>query len=74
MVTFVFGAGASVHAGYPLTASLGDHLLDWARKNDAFMWRGHLEELFAQYGGLADLERILTELYERPRFTCRCVE
>lgn len=66
MVTFVFGAGASVHAGYPLTASLGDHLLDWARKNDAFMWRGHLEELFAQYGGLADLERILTELYERP--------
>lgn len=66
MVTFVFGAGASLHAGYPLTARLGDHLLDWARQNDAFMWRGALEELFDQYGSLTDLERILTELHERP--------
>jgi len=30
------------------------------------VWRGYLEELFEQYGGLADLERILTELHERP--------
>ncbi len=66
MVAFVFGAGASLHAGYPLTAHLGNHLHDWARQNDAFMWRGYLEELFEQYGGLADLERILTELHERP--------
>ncbi len=66
MVAFVFGAGASLHAGYPLTAQLGNDLHDWARQNDAFMWRGYLEELFEQYGGLADLERILTELYERP--------
>jgi hypothetical protein len=66
VVTFVLGAGASLHAGYPLTAGLGDHLLDWARQNDAFMWRGYLEELFEQYGSLADLERILTELHERP--------
>ena len=66
MVAFVFGAGASLHAGYPLTAHLGNDLYDWARQNDAFMWRGYLEELFEQYGGLADLERILTELHERP--------
>ena len=66
MVAFVFGAGASLHAGYPLTAHLGNHLHDWARQNDAFMWRGYLEELFEQYGGLADLERILTELHEQP--------
>jgi hypothetical protein len=66
MATFVFGAGASLHAGYPLTVGLGDHLLDWARQNDAFMWRGYLEELSERYGGLADLERILTELHERP--------
>lgn len=66
MVAFVFGAGASLHAGYPLTAHLGNNLYDWARQNDAFMWRGYLEELFERYGGLADLERILTELHERP--------
>lgn len=66
MVAFVFGAGASLHAGYPLTAQLGNDLYDWARQNDAFMWSGYLEELFERYGGLEDLERILTELYERP--------
>ncbi len=66
MIAFVLGAGASLHAGYPLTAHLGNYLHDWARQNDAFMWRGYLEELFEQYGGLADLERILTELHERP--------
>jgi hypothetical protein len=66
VVTYVFGAGASLHAGYPLTADLGNHLHNWARQNDAFMWRGYLEDLLEQYGGLADLERILTELHERP--------
>jgi hypothetical protein len=40
MVAFVFGAGASLHAGYPLTAQLGNDLHDWARQNDAFMWSG----------------------------------
>jgi hypothetical protein len=66
MVVFVLGAGASLHAGYPLTAHLGNQLLLWGRKNDAFMWQGYLEMVFEQYGGLEDLERILTELYERP--------
>jgi hypothetical protein len=66
MVAFVLGAGALLHAGYPLTAHLGNQIHDWARQNDAFTWRGYLEELFEQYGGLSDLERILTELHERP--------
>ena len=43
MVAFVVGAGASLHAGYPLTAHLGNHLHDWARQNDAFMWHGIFE-------------------------------
>jgi hypothetical protein len=66
MVTYVFGAGASLHAGYPLTANLGNNLRDWAHHENNFMWSGYIEELFDQYGGLADLEQILTELYERP--------
>jgi len=57
MVAFVFGAGASFHAGYPLTAQLGNRLHDWARQNGAFMWRGYLEELFEQYGGLFSSRR-----------------
>ena len=65
MTTFVLGAGASLHAGYPLTAQLGNRLHDWARLND-FMWRGYIEELHEQYGGLADLELILSQLHERP--------
>jgi hypothetical protein len=65
MATYVFGAGASLHAGYPLTADLGNGLYAWARQSD-LIWRGYIEELYQQYGGLADLERILTELHERP--------
>ena len=30
------------------------------------MWRGFIDELHELYGGLTDLENILTELYERP--------
>jgi len=59
------GAGASLHAGYPLTADLGNRLHDWARQSD-FMLRGHVEELHQLYGGLKDLEQILTDLHERP--------
>jgi hypothetical protein len=65
MVTYVLGAGASLHAGYPLAADLGNDLHLWARQND-FVWRGFIEELHEQYGGLADLEPILTDLHERP--------
>lgn len=29
--TFVFGAGASIHAGYPSIASMGEQLFNWMR-------------------------------------------
>lgn len=65
MVTYVLGAGASLHAGYPLTVDLGNSLHAWVCQND-FTSRGYIEELHEQNGGLADLERILTDLHERP--------
>ena len=65
MTTYVLGAGASVHAGYPLTTQLGDRLLRWAQQGD-FTKRGFIEDLQDLYGGLADLEQIVTELHERP--------
>lgn len=68
MVTYVLGAGASCHAGYPLTDELGNHLCDWVRQNwkDNLFWKGYIEALQQHYGGLANLEVILTELYEHP--------
>ncbi len=65
MTTYVLGAGASRHAGYPLTAELGNRLYEWARQSD-LAWRGYIESLNELYDGLTDLEQILTELHERP--------
>ncbi len=65
MVTYVLGAGASQHAGYPLAADLGNRLYDWVRENE-FGWRGFIEALHEQYGGLTGFEQVLTELHERP--------
>ena len=31
--TFVFGAGASLHAGYPLASTMGEALLDFMLKS-----------------------------------------
>jgi hypothetical protein len=64
MVAYVFGAGASLHAGYPLTANLGNDIHYWAQSDS--MLRGDIDELHELYGGLADLEKILTELYGHP--------
>ena len=30
--TFILGAGASLHAGYPFVASMGAHLFEWMRR------------------------------------------
>jgi hypothetical protein len=63
MRTYVLGAGASCHAGYPVAPELGRELLRWvsqAGKNfDGF--RLALETLAGIYGDLRDLEQILTD-------------
>jgi hypothetical protein len=68
MNTYVLGAGASHHAGYPLADALGNELYDWVHKNwpEGASWRGYIEELHRLYGGLADLEGTLTELDDCP--------
>jgi hypothetical protein len=33
MRVYILGAGASAHAGYPLTGDLGATLIEWADKN-----------------------------------------
>lgn len=63
--TYVLGAGASKHAGYPLASELGPHLLDWLRANRSLALSDHLTHIEAvseRCGGLNDIEEILGEL------------
>jgi hypothetical protein len=68
MTTYVLGAGASYHAGYPLASNLGIRLYDWVKSSipEGNFWRASIEELNELYGGLKDLEAILTALEEHP--------
>jgi hypothetical protein len=65
MTTYVLGAGASHHAGYPLAGDLGGDLVAWLARNPNLvneMYGTNIKELHKLYGGLRELERILTEL------------
>jgi hypothetical protein len=66
VTTYVLGAGASHHAGYPLASRLGAELFDWiSHVGPGFqMFRPSVEMLHELYGGLEDFEQILTELDE----------
>jgi hypothetical protein len=68
VTTYVFGAGASRHAGYPLASELGDALFNWVSRNrpEDYFLRVSLEKLKVLYPDLTDLEQILTELDECP--------
>lgn len=64
MRVYLLGAGASVHAGYPLTAQLGERLLAWAEGDatEGPKHLGDLRKLQSAYDDLGDFERILGEL------------
>jgi hypothetical protein len=65
MTTYIFGAGASRAAGYPLANELGNRLRDWAEQPTAHeMCRYSIRELFDIYGDLSNLEQVLSELDE----------
>lgn len=68
MTTYVLGAGASRHAGYPLAGELGEALRNWIRrtKPENHDDRIHIDQLDQLYGGLGKLEEILTDLDECP--------
>ena len=64
MRAFVFGAGASLHVGYPLARDLGRKLIDWAASNprpDYLHWIDP-NELPGILPSLDDFEGIITEL------------
>ena len=66
MRAFIFGAGASLHVGYPLAKTLGIRLVDWAAKNPSppHLYRIEPDELRTIFNeqALDDFEGIITEL------------
>jgi hypothetical protein len=64
MRTFVLGAGASLHVGYPLIKDLGPKLVEWVANNPPplnYPYWPDPEEL-KKYGPLDDIEEIVTTL------------
>src|SRR5580704_5580090 len=59
----VLGAGASLHAGYPLAAALGQCLDAWVNTlSPEHQYRFRLEQIRDLYGGLENFETILADL------------
>src|SRR5712692_9986379 len=61
MTTYILGAGASVHAGYPLTKALWSRLVAYTHSEIASntMLRA-IETISALYGPVSDIETMLT--------------
>lgn len=70
MTTFILGAGASLHAGYPLASNLGEEIERWLTREIATpagqLYGETLRSLRKLYGNLTNLEQILSELDESP--------
>lgn len=69
MTTYVLGAGASFHAGYPLASELGNALVGWLLEDPTpvkEMYGGCIQQLHRLYDGLQNLEQILEELETCP--------
>ena len=63
MRVFVLGAGASLHAGYPLAAQMGNFLAAWINTlPPEHQYRSCLEQIAELYGGLENFESILADL------------
>jgi hypothetical protein len=67
MTVFVLGAGASVHAGYPLASALGEELYRWAitscqAQGKVRQLAGDIEPIHERFRNFSDFEFILTTL------------
>jgi hypothetical protein len=62
VTTYVLGAGASCHAGYPLASNLGLDLEDWTLGSNAAKdrYQSRLSQLKDLYGSLFDFELFKT--------------
>ncbi|HXY25259.1 MAG TPA: hypothetical protein VEI73_11460 [Candidatus Acidoferrum sp.] len=65
MTTYVMGAGASAHAGFPLASHLGNELWAWTSSScgraGSYDYWTSIDVLHDLYGDLENIERILTD-------------
>lgn len=63
MRVFILGAGASLHAGYPLAAQMGNCLAAWINTLPLeHQYRSSLKQIADLYGELENFESILADL------------
>src|SRR5271154_2923746 len=66
MRSFVFGAGASLHAGYPLASKLWPSVEEWVRKEPlAHIYRSRVDEVDGLFDASKPFEVLLTDLDDR---------
>ena len=67
MTTYVLGAGASRHVGYPFAKSMGNGLFEWMdlhSNSGCFCFRDAAEALKEHFGNTEDIEELLTKVDE----------
>ena len=62
MKTYVLGAGASFHAGYPLAGDMGARLIEWMRRQNDSDFRGTADWIEAKFGAVRNIEDLFTNL------------
>ncbi len=63
--TYVFGAGASLHAGYPLASTMGEGLLDFMLSYPTPPYPNVAQFLIDTFGKSPNIEDVITELASR---------
>jgi hypothetical protein len=63
--TYVFGAGASIHAGYPLASEMGKGLLEFMLSYPIDRYRDSAQVLIEEFGTSPNIEDLITVLEER---------
>lgn len=59
---YIFGAGASKHAGYPLISDMGEQWLDWMANYPGGRYQGSSELLAQIFGKSPNIEDVITEI------------
>ena len=63
--TYVFGAGASRHAGYPLASEMADGLMDFMIGSGDTQGQAYAEYLMDNFGRPSNIEDLITEVQAR---------
>jgi|SRR5579859_770511 len=65
--TYIFGAGASLHVGYPLASNMGKGLLDFMLNYPIDRYRDSAQLLIEAFGQSPNIEDVISELESKVR-------